>query len=269
MLFIKEDNPVKSLFEVRFPLVVKWDDEFTVTFTLQKGDALEFKDGVYFLHGDNGSGKTTFLNLLALTAGDIGKKWKSGAGSVAYNGEAYNNPDFNHIRAAGLRERYFCIFPQKVFFLPVSTRDNYIVLNGSDGKKEASFSGNEYPDLLSGGQQQKVLMDIILDDKKPVWFLDEPLSNLDAERRRYFWVMLEKAYKKNLRTAFLIDHWMGREIDTNRHFRFYNSLMAVTKNRLTESGAETEKKFIGIYENNSPLEFFARQIEEHCFTKTA
>ncbi|MDP3285130.1 MAG: AAA family ATPase, partial [Desulfobacterales bacterium] len=91
---------MQSLFEVKFPLVVKWEDKFTVTFNLQKGNALEFKSGVYLLHGDNGSGKTTFLNLLALTAGNIGKGGKTGTGAVAYNGEAYNSPDFNHIRAA-------------------------------------------------------------------------------------------------------------------------------------------------------------------------
>ena len=259
---------MQSLFEVKFPLVVKWDDKFTVTFNLQKGNALEFKGGVYFLHGDNGSGKTTFLNLLALTAGDVGKGGKTGAGSIAYNGEAYNGPGFNHIRAAELRERYFCIFPQKVFFLPVSTRDNYIVLNGSDRNREASFSLKEYPDLLSGGQQQKVLMDIILDEKKPVWFLDEPLSNLDAERRHYFWVMLEKAYKISLQTAFFIDHWMGREIKNDRHFCFYNTLQVVTENRQKDSVPEIESRYIEIYENNAPLEFFARQIEEHLFLKT-
>lgn len=255
---------MQSLFEVKFPVIVKWDDKFTVTFSLQKGSALEFKSGVYFLHGDNGSGKTTFLNLLALTAGDIGKK---GAGGISYNGEAYNGPGFNNIRAAELRERYFCIFPQKVFFLPVSTRDNYIVLNGSDRTREASFSLKEYPDLLSGGQQQKVLMDIILDEKKPVWFLDEPLSNLDAERRQYFWVMLEKAYKKNLQTAFFIDHGMGREIKNARHFSFYNTLQVVTENRQKYSVPEIESRYIEIYENNAPLEFFAQQIHENHFLK--
>ena len=50
-----------------------------------------------------------------------------------------------------MRERQFCIFPQKAFFLPVSSRDNYIILNGSDKQKAKSFSSKEYPDLLSGG----------------------------------------------------------------------------------------------------------------------
>ena len=63
---------MKSRFKVQLPLALKWDSAFTITFTLQRNTTLEFNSGVYFLQGDNGSGKTTFLNLLALTAGSIG-----------------------------------------------------------------------------------------------------------------------------------------------------------------------------------------------------
>jgi ABC-type lipoprotein export system ATPase subunit len=164
-------------FEITFPLVLTYDDSFSITFTLEKGSALKFNQGVYYLHGDNGSGKTTFLNMLALTAGRIGRKAAHDKGAIKFNGEAYNRTGFNHIRAAEIRENSFCIFPQKAFFLPVSARDNYMVLNGSDRNKADAFSATEFPDLLSGGQQQKVLMDIVLDPKKPVWFLDEPLTN--------------------------------------------------------------------------------------------
>jgi hypothetical protein len=79
--------------------------------------------------------------------------------------------------------------------------------------------------------------------------------------------MLEKAYKKNLRTAFFIDHWIGREIKNDRHFCSYNTLQAVTENRQKYSVPEIESKYIEIYENNAPLEFFAQQIEEHLFLK--
>ncbi len=249
-------------FEITFPLILTHNASFSITFTLEDGDALEFKQGVYYLHGDNGSGKTTLLNMLALTAGSIGGAAGPGKGTIKFNGETYNARNFNYIRAAEIREKSFCIFPQKAFFLPVSTRDNYMILNGSDRQKAASFSAHEYPDLLSGGQQQKILMDIVLDAKKPVWFLDEPLTNLDAERRHYFWMTLQKAYRQELATVFFIDHWMGKKIKDDKNFEHLSTLRVVTENRQKNSPPNIDSRHIEIFENNDPQDFFGRQIQQ-------
>lgn len=257
-----------SHFEITFPLVLAYNGSFVITFALQQGTTLEFNQGVYYLQGDNGSGKTTFLNLLALTAGHVGAQVNNNTGTIKFNSQAYNGKGFNHIKAAEMRENSFCIFPQKAFFLPVSTRDNYIVLNGSDKQKEAGFSSEEYPDLLSGGQQQKVLMDIVLDEKKSVWFLDEPLANLDAERRHYFWMTLDKAYQKELTIVFFIDHWLGKNIVHDSSFRHYNTLQVVSENRQKNRPPETEHKQIEIYANNDPQGFFRQQIQKAESEKT-
>ena len=251
-----------SLFEVSFPLVLEYHGSIAITFTLEKNSMLTFKKGIYYLHGDNGSGKTSFLNMLALIAGSIGKKGRKNGDGIKFKGRSYNGKDFNHIKAAEIREKYFCIFPQKVFFLPVSTRDNYLVLNGSERKKAGSFSSREYPDLLSGGQQQKILMDIVLDEKKPVWFLDEPLANLDAERRYYFWKILENAYKKKLSAVFYIDHWIGAEIENDKNFRHCNTLRVFLENRQKGESSDIGIRHIKIFENNSPEEFFRKQIHK-------
>lgn len=248
-------------FEIRFPLILSSEEFFTIKFALKKGDVLNFKEGLYYLYGDNGSGKTTFVNLLALTAGCIGKQAGSDRQMIQFNHLFYNGKNFDYIEAAKIREKYFCIFPQKAFFLPVSTRDNYVVLNGSDPKKEAMFSSREYPDLLSGGQQQKILMDIVLDDKKKVWFLDEPLANLDAKRRHYFWMKLDEAWKKELKMIFFIDHLMGVQIKNAEDFRYCNSLYVTTENTRKNVLFETEVKKIEIYENRMPQKFFNRQIK--------
>lgn len=245
-------------FEIIFPLILDHDDSFSIKFNSEKSKGIEFRKGIYYLCGDNGSGKTTFLNILALIAGCIGKK-AYGGGTVRFNGEAYNGDDFNYLRAGDIREKSFCIFPQKAFFLPVSTQDNYIILNGTDKVKEKSFSSQESPDLLSGGQQQKILMDIVLDDKKPVWFLDEPLTNMDSERRKYFWNTLKKAYAKRLGLIFFIDHWLDHIIKNDKDFRHHATLNVTMENRQSSKVPHVESQNIEIYENGSPYDFFDRQ----------
>ena len=111
-------------------------------------------------------------------------------------------------------------------------------------------------------------MDIVLDEKKPVWFLDEPLANLDAERRHYFWMTLDKAYQKELAIVFFIDHWMGQKIVHASDFRHYNTLQVVSENRQKHRPPERDHKQIEIYENNDPQEFFRQQIEKAESEKT-
>jgi len=245
-------------FKITFPLILDNDDSFSIEFVSTKSDSLEFKEGIYYLCGDNGSGKTTFLNILALIAGNIGKK-AINKGSISFNGEAYNGDSFNYVRAAEIRENSFCIFPQKAFFLPISTRDNYIILNGTEKYREESFSSQESPDLLSGGQQQKILMDIVLDDKKPVWFLDEPLTNMDAERRHFFWMTLDKAHMKGLHIIFFIDHWLDRVIIKDEDFQHHGTLGVTMKRCRKGKYFDIESQEIEIFKNSSPHHFFSRQ----------
>ena len=245
-------------FEITFPLVLECSSTFSISFDLKAGPKLELNKGIYFFKGDNGSGKTSFLNMISLVAGSIGPKSTANSGNIQFNNKDYNKDKFTHIRAAEMREKYFCIFPQKVFFLPVSSYDNYKMLNGSDQLKAKVFSKSEYPDYLSGGQQQKLLMDIVLDEKKPVWFLDEPLANLDKKMRCYFWKTLDNAYKKELKTICYIDHWLGEEIESNIDFHYYNSLqVSVTYNKKTN----TKLRNIDIFENTLPERFINKQIK--------
>jgi energy-coupling factor transporter ATP-binding protein EcfA2 len=253
---------MKSCFEVTFPLFLDHDDHHMVKFASLGGNPLEFGQGIYFLCGDNGSGKTTFVNMLALLAGHIGQE-KDDRGVIRFNGESYKGEDFDYLRAAEIREDFFCIFPQKAFFLPVSTRDNYIVLNGSEKEKEHAFSPHESPDLLSGGQQQRILIDIVLDEKKPVWFLDEPLTNMDSERRLYFWETLGKAFmKEGSRTVFFIDHWLVPAIKEDGDFRLFGTLRTRMENRLEDGSSDPGSQEIEIYENTAPDSFFQRQIQD-------
>ena len=76
--------------EVTFPLLLDCGDRFNLTFSLRTGRRIVFKKGLYYLSGDNGSGKTSFLNLLSLTAGRIGPAADRDAGTIIFNGAAYS-----------------------------------------------------------------------------------------------------------------------------------------------------------------------------------
>jgi len=249
-----------SKFNITFPLTLNYDNRSSIKFECSAKSDLTFKRGIYYLCGDNGSGKTTFINIIALITGTIGKKAAKN-GTVRFNGEAYNGKKFNYLRAADIREKYFCIFPQKAFFLPVSTRDNYTILNGSDKTKKQALSSDEFPDLLSGGQQQRILIDILLDDYKPVWFLDEPLTNMDIERRHYFWKCLINAINKKVNTMFFIDHWLDSSILMDKDFYRHATITATRSNLQKGKKAINESQSIDIYENNNPEGFFSRQAE--------
>ena len=132
------------------------------------------------------------------------------------------------------------------------------MLNGSDEETAKTFSDREFPDLLSGGQQQKLLMDIVLNRSKPIWFLDEPLANLDAERRLYFWKRVHTAFADGVETIFFIDHWMGNDVARDPQFSHVNTLRVFSRNR--KEGGEVEFKTIKIYENREPDAFFLQQM---------
>lgn len=250
------------LLEATFPLVLDWDESCRITFALQGGRRMAFDDGLTYIAGDNGSGKTSFLALLSLTAGELGPRPGQDRGTVVFDGTAYDEPGFDAVRAADIRERHFGIFPQKVFFLPVSTRDNYRILNGRDPDRARRFSDREYPSLLSGGQQQERLMEIVLDESKPLWFLDEPLTHLDAERRLLFWRKLETAVRNGLRSVLMVDHRMAGAVRREPEFRHVHTLRATVETRGAARTGPEEFRTIDLYHTARPLPFVRRRIEE-------
>jgi len=248
-------------FDVSFPLTFAEADGFAITFTLRKGSQFRFERGMYVLEGANGVGKSTFLNMLALILGNIGPLAARQAGTIRFDGEAYDGRGFDCYRAAAIRERHFCIFPQRVFFLPVSTRDNYLMLNGSDPEQAKTFSRRQIPDRLSGGQQQRVLMEIVLDPGKPVWFLDEPLANLDVRRRLDFWRLLSQGWRQSVETLFFIDHLTTPLIRRHPDFQPVNVLRTYTENRGVDGDAEVDFGNIRLYYSRNPEPFFRYQMQ--------
>lgn len=150
-----------------------------VDFSLSKGEFV-------FICGRSGSGKTTFLNLLAgLLNAD--------SGTVLYNDK--NIFEFSDNDKSFYRNEYIGFVPQTIGSLPnLSVLDNvrlphFLFKRDGDGKDRALFllemvgiAGlkDELPKNLSGGETKRMLIARALMNSPTVLIADEPTSDLDA-----------------------------------------------------------------------------------------
>jgi len=237
-------------FDISFPLSLKFNQHSQINFTYQ-APKLRLTQGIYYISGECGSGKTSFLSMLALLSGSIGKQSKRQKGSISFINKqysfCYSDPTLNYYKAAEIRETYFSIFSQEVFFLPgLSLCCNYNFLNNNNNND--SFSDSIDPSSLSGGYKQSKFMHIILSKNKPVWFLDEPFNNMDQKRISEFCNLLEQVYSETEMIIFIIDHRLSKTISDHR---LYGDPMCI----------QTEKVFkINDSEKDSEIKLFPIKV---------
>ena len=138
-----------------------------------------FRDrGLYLLLGESGSGKTTFLNLLA---GFV----PFSEGTVCWNGKTYKGRVTHEDPAS-----FDYITQDPVFVDHLSVTDNLRILGG--GKKILTLlrrfgleeRKNAFPPTLSGGERQRLAIIRSLLKGKKVLLLDEPTAALDPANKR-------------------------------------------------------------------------------------
>ncbi len=252
-------------FKITFPLFQEFNGDGSITFNLKNsGNLPDFINGIYYLHGDNGSGKSTFLSMLALLSGYIGKTAKRG--TIEYGSYSYNDKAFDNNKAARIREKYFCIFSQEVFFLNgPSVQENYNILNGGNENNTLPFK-EKYPYLLSGGQQQRIFMDIILQNSKKVWFLDEPFNNLDAVNTHNFWKLLGKTYSESPKIIFIVDHHGIKEIvKRNDETPVFHTIGVIEAKKNDKTPVRLKKwlcNFLSLFNQNFKKNVFCKDSEE-------
>jgi len=144
-----------------------------------------------FLMGDNGTGKTTMLNL-------VGKLYKPDSGIVKIDGQ-----DIAQIKLSSLRKN-ISFLSQDVQLLDTSIYENILLGNLEASKEEvirvAKFARahdfiSKLPDgygtmvgeeglKLSGGEKQKIALARAVLKGAPIMLLDEVTSSVDAESRK-------------------------------------------------------------------------------------
>ena len=138
-----------------------------------------FRDrGLYLLLGESGSGKTTFLNLLAGFA-------PFSEGTVRWDGKTYKGRVTHEDPAS-----FDYITQDPVFVDHLSVTDNLRILGG--GKKILTLlrrfgleeRKNAFPPTLSGGERQRLAIVRSLLKGKKVLLLDEPTAALDPVNKK-------------------------------------------------------------------------------------
>jgi ABC-type lipoprotein export system ATPase subunit len=165
------------------------------------------------LRGESGSGKTTFLNLIA---GIL----RADAGEIRIDGEAMSSlPEAqrDRLRAAklgyifqtfNLLQGFTCL--ENVLlgmkFGPGADRARAEELLGRVGLAERV---HYYPRQLSSGQQQRVAVARALASRPKLVLADEPTGNLDRRNSREALRLIQETCRENGAALLLVSHDAG------------------------------------------------------------
>jgi iron complex transport system ATP-binding protein len=200
--------------------------------------SLELQAGTFYgILGPNGSGKTTFLDLIS------GHKRPSG-GSIRFNGrnlDRYGKKELAR-QIAMVPQDFALSFPFRVEEIVLMGRYPHLPRFAAPAGEDQAMArlameqtgtaefGNRYITELSGGEKQRVIFARALAQQTPVLLLDEATSNLDV---KYGLQLLQLARQRNRlesTTVVAVFH------DVNQAACFCDELLFFKQGRLLTSG---------------------------------
>lgn len=159
---------------------------------------------IFTILGKSGSGKTTFLRMVAgLEIPDNGE-------IIIDDKEVFSKN--NNLQP---KDRKVAVVFQNYALLPHLSIASNITFGSKASKadleevlEKTKLKGqeNKFPHELSGGQQQRVALARAIITKPKILLLDEPLSNIDTELRAHLRVELKEMIKSFGITALFITH---------------------------------------------------------------
>lgn len=166
------------------------------------GISYGFEEGtIYAILGASGSGKTTFLSLLAGLDVPV-------SGSIFYEGQEIEKKELNLHRKCHVS----LVFQNYNLIDYLTPKENVMLGGNSDPEKLLESVGIAGEDQnrnvlqLSGGQQQRVAIARALASPAKVLLADEPTGNLDEETAREIKEILQESAHKLGKCVIVVTH---------------------------------------------------------------
>jgi len=188
---------------------------------------LDIKDGEFLaLGGVSGSGKSTFLRILA--------GLEDAKGSIKLEDSIWLD-DKNSLRVQD-RDIGF-VFQDYALFENMSVEKNllYVKKDKDLATKLLTLTNlinlkDRYPNTLSGGQKQRVSICRALMSKPKLLLLDEPLSALDPSMRLKLQDEILQLHKEFSLTTVMVSH------DSSEIYRLANRVVMIDKGQIVSEG---------------------------------
>lgn len=165
-----------------------------IDFTLRSGELV-------FIMGGNGSGKSTFMKVLA-------GLYAPTAGTVALNSVGIvdeNREDYRSVMAAVFSDNH--LFHRLFGIRDPDPIEIGRLLSDFELQTKTRLIDGEFSTLdLSGGQRKRLALLVSLLEKRPVLLLDEWAANQDPEFRRKFYHQILPELNKAGRTVVVVTH---------------------------------------------------------------
>lgn len=182
------EEEVKRLRHYQYPTMAKTMGEFTLEI---KGG--EFTDSeIMVMLGENGTGKTTFIRMLA------GGLKPDGGGDIPILNVSYKpqtiSPKFKGSVRALLHEKIRDAYTHPQFITDVMKPLQIESIIDQDVQN------------LSGGELQRVALTLCLGKPADVYLIDEPSAYLDSEQRLMAARVIKRYILHAKKTAFVVEH---------------------------------------------------------------
>ncbi|MHA2140994.1 MAG: ABC transporter ATP-binding protein [Candidatus Thorarchaeota archaeon] len=188
-----------------------------------RGITLEIEKGEFIaILGQSGSGKTTLLNMISgldvPTSGEV-----SVGGLPVSTMSRDKRTEFRRLRV-GIVFQAFNLFPTLTVLENVEIGISFD-LSASEQRVRATRylelvgipeKADNYPNRLSGGEQQRVALARGLAKEPPLLVLDEPTGNLDGETSDEIWALILEMNTKTGATIVAVTHQTSVSTIANR-----------------------------------------------------
>ncbi|MBB5263472.1 putative ABC transport system ATP-binding protein [Catenibacillus scindens] len=186
----------------------------------------------YAIVGSSGSGKTTFLSLLAGLDHPV-------SGNILYGGEDIRKKGLNYHR----RHNVSLVFQNYNLIDYLTTEENVKLggrKNAGELLREVSIFREDWKRnvlQLSGGQQQRVAIARALASEAKVLLADEPTGNLDEDTAQDITEILKESAHKMNKCVVVVTHSGELAKQADVVFRMKNGELQVLE-RIDDSSAQ-------------------------------